>query len=35
MTMERILLAADYPNLAALKIFNFNCDIASRFFTGN
>jgi hypothetical protein len=35
MTMERILLVGDYPNLTQLKIFHFNQDIASRYFTGN
>ncbi len=33
-SMERILLAADYPNLSELKIFNFNGEIASSYFTG-
>jgi hypothetical protein len=32
--MERILLAADYPNLTELKLFNFNGEIVSRYFTG-
>ncbi|CAF2956719.1 unnamed protein product [Rotaria sp. Silwood2] len=32
-SMERILLAADYPNLAELKLFNFNNKIASHYFT--
>ncbi len=32
--MERFLLAADYPYLAELKVFNFNQDIASIYFTG-
>ncbi|CAF3994809.1 unnamed protein product [Rotaria sordida] len=30
---ERILLAADYPNLVILKFFNFNNKIASKHFT--
>jgi hypothetical protein len=34
LSMERILLAADYPNLSELKIFNFNLKIALRYFTG-
>ncbi|CAM4842892.1 unnamed protein product [Rotaria magnacalcarata] len=34
LSMERILSAADYPNLSELKIFNFNGKIASRYFTG-
>jgi hypothetical protein len=34
LSMERILLAADYPNLSELKIFNFNGEIASSYFTG-
>ncbi|CAF2053556.1 unnamed protein product, partial [Rotaria magnacalcarata] len=33
LSMERILSAADYPNLSELKIFNFNGKIASRYFT--
>jgi hypothetical protein len=33
-SIERIFLAADYPNLSELKIFNFNGQIASRYFTG-
>jgi hypothetical protein len=33
-SLERILLAADYPNLTELKFFNFNGKIASRYFTG-
>ncbi len=33
-SMERILLAADYPNLTELKLFSFNGNIASRYFTG-
>jgi hypothetical protein len=35
MTMERILLAADYPHLTQLKIFKFNSKIFSHFLTGN
>ncbi|CAM2728774.1 unnamed protein product [Rotaria socialis] len=31
--MERILLVADYPNLSELKLFKFNGQIASRYFT--
>jgi len=31
--MERILLAGDYPNLCELKLFNFNQDILSSYFT--
>jgi hypothetical protein len=34
LSMERILLASDYPNLSELKIFNFNAKIASHYFTG-
>jgi hypothetical protein len=33
-SMERILHAADYPNLTELKLFNFRDDIASYYFTG-
>jgi hypothetical protein len=33
-SMERILLAADYPNLCELKLFNSNQDILSSYFTG-
>ena len=33
-SMERILLAGDYPNLTQLKLFNFNGKIISRYFTG-
>ena len=33
-SMERILLAADYPNLTKLKIFNFDDQIVTRYFTG-
>ncbi|CAF0890232.1 unnamed protein product [Adineta steineri] len=32
-SMERILLAADYPNLTELKLYNFNDHIISRHFT--
>ncbi|CAF4472397.1 unnamed protein product, partial [Rotaria sp. Silwood2] len=32
-SMERILLATDYPNLYELKLFNFNNKIASHYFT--
>ncbi|CAF1309460.1 unnamed protein product [Rotaria sordida] len=32
-SMERILLAADYPNLTELKLFNFNDKILSHYFT--
>ncbi|CAF1564201.1 unnamed protein product, partial [Rotaria sordida] len=32
-SMERILLAADYPNLVVLKFFNFNNKTASKYFT--
>ncbi|CAF1211818.1 unnamed protein product [Rotaria sordida] len=32
-SMERILLAADYPNLTELKLFNFNGKIVSYCFT--
>ncbi|CAF0870461.1 unnamed protein product [Rotaria sordida] len=31
-SMERILLAADYPNLTELKLFNFNDTIVSYYF---
>ena len=34
LSMERILLAGDYPNLCQIKIFNFNVKIAPRYFTG-
>jgi hypothetical protein len=34
MAMERILFSGDYPNLTQLKIFNFNQDIVSQYFTG-
>ncbi|CAF3699172.1 unnamed protein product [Rotaria sordida] len=33
-SMERILLAADYPNLTELKLFNFNDTIVSYYFIG-
>jgi len=33
-SMERILLAANYSNLTELKIVNFNQEIFSRYFTG-
>jgi hypothetical protein len=33
-SVERILLAADYPNLIELKLYNVNDDIVSRHFTG-
>ncbi|CAF4552249.1 unnamed protein product [Rotaria socialis] len=32
--MERILLAAVYPNLTELKLLNFEQQIASKYFTG-
>jgi hypothetical protein len=32
-SMERILLAADYPNLTELKLFNFKREIALPYFT--
>jgi hypothetical protein len=32
-SMERILLATDYPNLTKLKIFNFKQEIVSYYFT--
>ncbi|CAF4780923.1 unnamed protein product [Rotaria socialis] len=31
--MERILLVTVYPNLAELKLFNFEQQIASKYFT--
>jgi hypothetical protein len=34
LSMERILLVGDYPNLNQLKIFNFNGQIVSNYFTG-
>jgi hypothetical protein len=33
-SIERILHAADYPNLTELKLFNFKDKIASYYFTG-
>jgi len=33
-SMENILLAANYPNLSEIKIFNFNKSIVSCYFTG-
>ena len=33
MSMERILLPADYPNLTELRIYNFNRNIALSYFT--
>ncbi len=33
-SMERILVAADYPNLVELKLFNFIDKILFRYFTG-
>ncbi|CAF3387836.1 unnamed protein product [Rotaria sp. Silwood2] len=33
-SMERILLAADYPNLVELKLFNFNDKIVLHYFRG-
>ncbi len=33
-SMERILLAADFPNLNELKLYNVNDKIISRYFTG-
>jgi hypothetical protein len=33
-SMKRILLAANYPNLTELKIFNFNEKIVSSYCTG-
>jgi hypothetical protein len=35
MSMERILLSGDYPNLTHLKIFKFNQDIVPHYFTGS
>jgi len=32
--MNRVLLAADYPNLTKLKLFHFKKEIALRYFTG-
>jgi len=34
LSMERILLAAEYPNLCELGLFNIGCDIVERLFTG-
>jgi hypothetical protein len=34
-SIERILIAAEYPNLTQLKIFNFKEEIMSRYFKGN
>ncbi|CAF3020029.1 unnamed protein product [Rotaria socialis] len=33
-SMERILRVAEYPYLSQLKLFNFNQDICSSYFTG-
>ena len=33
-SMERILLAGEYPNLIKLKIFNLNEEILSQYLTG-
>ncbi|CAF1307846.1 unnamed protein product [Rotaria sordida] len=33
-SMEKILLAGNYPNLTQLKFFNFNGKIVSCYFTG-
>jgi hypothetical protein len=33
-SIERILLAANYPNLTKRKLFNFNRQIVSRYFKG-
>lgn len=33
-SMDRILFAANYPNLTQLKLFNFNQEVFSRYFTG-
>jgi hypothetical protein len=33
-SMERILLATDYPNLTELKLYNVNDEIVSQYFTG-
>jgi hypothetical protein len=33
-SMERILLATDYPNLTELKLYNVNDHIVSHYFTG-
>ncbi|CAF3475243.1 unnamed protein product [Rotaria socialis] len=34
-SIERILLAAEYPNLTQLRIFNVKEEIVSRYFKGN
>ncbi|CAF1146216.1 unnamed protein product [Rotaria sordida] len=34
-SMERILLAGDYPNLTSLELFGFEEEIVFRYFTGN
>ncbi|CAF5181274.1 unnamed protein product [Rotaria sp. Silwood1] len=34
MSMERILLASNYPKLTSLKLFNFGQNIALNYFTG-
>jgi hypothetical protein len=33
-SMERILLAGDYPNLTSLELFDFREEIVSRYLTG-
>ncbi|CAF3289168.1 unnamed protein product, partial [Rotaria sp. Silwood2] len=33
MSMERILLAGNYPNLTSMKLFNFTQHIALNYFT--
>ncbi len=33
-SMRRILFATNYPHLTELKLFNFNREIFSRYFTG-
>jgi hypothetical protein len=33
-SMERILLAGNYPNLTSLELFNFGQEIVFRYFTG-
>lgn len=33
-SMERVLLAGDYPNLTQLQIFNFDEEVVARYFTG-
>ncbi|CAF1541597.1 unnamed protein product [Rotaria sordida] len=35
LSMERILLATDYPNLCGLGLYNMNEKTAMRFFRGN